>query len=234
MQYTKLGHTGMTISKLCLGTSHFGKRMEARECHRLLDKAVEYGINVIDTANVYGGADNQGYAETIIGEWIAKNSSKKDQLVVATKVYGEMGSGPNDRGLSDFHIRAACEASLKRLQLDRIDLYQLHHVDRSVAWEELWTSLNYLYMAGKILHVGSCNFAGWQIAAAQETAKRMNLPGLVSEQSIYNLQTRFLELEVLPACSQYRLGVLVWSPLNAGKLVRLDPGANKVSATGEI
>ena len=164
---------------------------------------------MIDMANVYGGADNQGYAVTIIGEWIVKNSSKKYQLVVATKVYGEMGSGPNDRGLSDFHIRVACEASLKRLQLDRIDLYQLHHVDRSVAWEELWTPVNYLYMAGKILHVGSCNFAGWQIAAAQETAKRINLSGLVSEQSIYNLQTRFLELEVLPACSQYRLGVLV-------------------------
>lgn len=220
MKYSLLGRTGTTVSKLCLGTSHFGQRMEERECHRLLDKAFEYGINIIDTANVYGGPDNQGYAETVIGDWIAKNPSKKDQIIVATKVYGKMGSNPNERGLSAFHIRAACEASLKRLQLDRIDLYQMHHIDRTVSWEELWSSLAYLQMADKIIHVGSCNFAGWHIAEAQETAKRMNLPGLVSEQSIYNLQTRFLELEVLPACARYGLSVFAWSPLNAGKLVR--------------
>lgn len=233
MHYSLLGRTGLTVSKLCLGTMHFGRRIKARECHYLLDKAFEYGINLIDTADVYGGPDHHGQSETIIGEWLAQNPGKKDRLIIATKVYGKTGTGPNDRGLSAFHMRAACEASLRRLQVDRIDLYQLHHVDRTVSWEELWTSLAHLLMRGDILHAGSCNFAAWHIAQAQETARRMGLPGLVSEQSIYNLQTRVVELEVLPACSQYAMGVLAYSPLNGGSLVRSAVGSHRDEAAIE-
>jgi NDP-hexose C3-ketoreductase / dTDP-4-oxo-2-deoxy-alpha-D-pentos-2-ene 2,3-reductase len=138
--------------------------------------------------------------------------------VLATKVYGVMGDGPNDRGLSARHIRLAVEDSLRRLQTDFIDLYQMHHVDRSVSWEEIWQAMEQLVREGKILYAGSSNFAALHIAQAQCAASQRNFMGLVSEQSLYSLRDRMIELEVIPACREYGLGLLPWAPLGGGIL----------------
>jgi aryl-alcohol dehydrogenase-like predicted oxidoreductase len=137
---------------------------------------------------------------------------------LGTKLYEPMGDGPNDRGLSAFHIRRACEDSLRRLQTDHIDLYQMHHVDRSTTWDEIWQAMDTLVAQGKVIYVGSSNFAGWHIASAVETARRRYSFGLVSEQSLYNLTNRVVELEVLPACQEYGVGFMPWSPLAGGLL----------------
>ena len=129
-----------------------------------------------------------------------------------------MGDGPNDGRLSAYHIRRACDESLRRLQTDHIDLYQMHHIDRLTPWEEIWQAMEQLVQAGKVLYVGSSNFAGWQIAQASETARARHFMGLVCEQSLYNLGARTIELEVIPACRAYGLGLVVWSPLSGGAL----------------
>lgn len=138
--------------------------------------------------------------------------------MIATKVYGKMGDWPNQERLSAYHIRRACEESLRRLQTDHIDLYQMHHIDRRAPWEELWQALEQLVREGKVLYVGSSNFAGWDIATAQGEAKGRHFMGLVSEQSLYNLNARTIELEVIPACRHYGLGLIPWSPLGGGLL----------------
>jgi hypothetical protein len=144
----------------------------------------------------------QGYgiSEEYIGHWLAQASGRRDKIVLATKLYQPMGIGPNDRGLSAYHIRKACEDSLRRLGTDHIDLYQMHHVDRSTPWEEIWQAMEQLVTAGKVIYLGSSNFAGWQIAAAQGVATTRHFMGLVSEQSVYNLAARTIELEVIPRC----------------------------------
>jgi aryl-alcohol dehydrogenase-like predicted oxidoreductase len=220
MQYTQLGRTGLTVSRLCLGTMNFGPETTEADSFEIMDHALEQGINFFDTANVYGRSKTggPGTTEEIIGRWLEANPGKRDQIVLATKVYGKMGEGVNDQRLSAYHIRKACEDSLRRLKTDRIDLYQMHHIDRNAPWEEVWQAMEQLVKEGKILYVGSSNFAGWHIARANETAKARHFLGLVSEQSLYNLNARSIELEVIPACQAYGLGLIPWSPLAGGLL----------------
>jgi NDP-hexose C3-ketoreductase / dTDP-4-oxo-2-deoxy-alpha-D-pentos-2-ene 2,3-reductase len=218
MEYTNLGRTGLLVSRLCLGTMNFGPKTEEPDSHAIMDRALEHEINFFDTANVYGWKIGEGVTEQIIGRWFAKGGGRRDKVVLATKVYGRMGDWPNDQGLSARHIIKACEDSLRRLQTDWIDLYQMHHVSWSTPWEEIWQAMEILVAQGKVRYVGSSNFAGWHLVAAQESAARRNFLGLVSEQCIYNLLTRYVELEVVPAAIQYGIGIIPWSPLHGGLL----------------
>src|SRR4051794_34686428 len=218
MEYTQLGRTGLSVSRLVLGTMKFGPETTEDDSHRIMDRALEQGINFFDTANVYGWKQGEGITEQIIGRWFAQGGGRREKTVIATKLFGSMSEWPNDTFLSARNIRLACEGSLKRLQTDYIDLYQMHHVDRDTPWDEIWEAMETLRAQGKILYVGSSNFAGWHIAAAQEAANRRHFLGLVSEQSIYNLTKREIELEVLPAARHYGLGVIPWSPLHGGLL----------------
>jgi aryl-alcohol dehydrogenase-like predicted oxidoreductase len=230
MEYAHLGRTGLSVSRLCLGTMNFGALTPAAEAHAIMDHAHELGINFFDTANTYGRpmsppgqvANNPqahaGWTEEIIGDWFATGGGRRERTVLATKLYGDMGDWPNEGKLSALNVRRACDASLKRLRTDYIDLYQMHHVDRDTPWDEIWQAMEVLIAQGKILYVGSSNFAGWHIARANEAARARHLLGLVSEQSIYNLLTREPELEVLPAAAAYGVGVIPWSPLHGGLL----------------
>jgi aryl-alcohol dehydrogenase-like predicted oxidoreductase len=218
MEYPNLGRTGLKVSRFCLGTMNFGPQASEADSFAIMDKALELGINFFDTANRYGLPIRVGLTEEIIGRWMAQGGNRREKIVLATKVYGPMGDGPNDRGLSAYHIRRACEDSLCRLQTDHIDLYQMHHIERSTPWEEIWQAMEVLVRRGKVLYVGSSNFAGWHIAQAQAAAAARHFMGLVSEQSLYNLTARTVELEVIPACRAYGLGLIPWSPLNRGVL----------------
>ena len=217
MQHAHLGRTGLKVSRLCLGTMNFGPQTSETDSFAIMDKALELGINFFDTANRYGGRLGAGTTEQIIGRWLAQGG-RRERIVLATKVYGAMGEGQNDRGLSAYHIRRACEDSLQRLQTDHIDLYQMHHIERSTPWEEIWQAMEQLVREGKVLYVGSSNFAGWQIAQANCVAASRHFLGLVSEQSLYNLNARMIELEVIPACRAFGLGIIPWSPLGGGLL----------------
>jgi aryl-alcohol dehydrogenase-like predicted oxidoreductase len=183
-----------------------------------MDRAHEHGINFFDTANVYGWKKGEGWTEQIVGRWLAQGGGRRDKTVLATKVYGSMGEWPNQSRLSAYHIVRACEDSLRRLKTDRIDLYQMHHVDRDTPWDEIWQAMEVLVQQGKVIYVGSSNFAGWHIARACESARARHFLGLVSEQSLYNLIDRTIELEVVPACDGYGLGLIPWSPLKGGVL----------------
>ena len=218
MDYTNLGRTGLRISRLCLGTMNFGPVTEEPGSHAIMDRAHEHGINFFDTANVYGWGENRGRTEKIVGNWFAQGGGRRERTVIATKLYGDMGDWPNEGRLSALNIRRACDASLTRLQTDYVDIYQMHHVDRDTPWEEIWQAYETLVAQGKVIYAGSSNFAGWHIAQAQAAAERRHFYGLVSEQSIYNLLTRDVEREVLPACEHYGLGVIPWSPLHGGLL----------------
>jgi aryl-alcohol dehydrogenase-like predicted oxidoreductase len=218
MQYTRLGRTGLQVSRLCLGTMNFGPFTGEADSFAIMDKAHELGLNFFDTANVYGRKLGEGVTENIIGRWFAQGGGRREKTVVATKVFGRMGEWPNERGLSALHIRRACEGSLRRLHTDHIDLYQMHHVDRSAPWEEIWQAMEQLVQQGKVIYAGSSNFAGWHIAQAQCAAQARRFMGLVSEQSLYNLNARMIELEVIPACEHYGLGLIPWSPLAGGLL----------------
>src|SRR5215469_1873940 len=228
MQMRRLGSTGLMIAPLALGTVNFSWLTEEAESFAIMDKAFERGINFFDTSDNY----NAGKTEEVLGRWFAQGGGRREKTVLATKVYSapmEWGSsdpakrtgswvGPNQRGLSAKHIREACDASLKRLKTDYIDLYQMHHVDRNTRWEEIWQAMELLVQQGKVLYVGSSNFAGWHIAQAQEVARARHFLGLVSEQSVYNLMRRTVELEVLPACRGYGMAFLPYSPLAGGLL----------------
>jgi aryl-alcohol dehydrogenase-like predicted oxidoreductase len=218
MQYTHLGRTGLKVSRLCLGTMNFGPETSESDAFRIMDHALELGLNFFDTADVYGSKLGEGITERIIGKWFAKGDGRRDKVVLATKVYGEMGKWPNQARLSALHIRRACEGSLRRLGTDHIELYQMHHVDRATPWDEIWQAMELLVQQGKVLYVGSSNFAGWHIAQANEVARRRNVLGLVSEQSKYSLIERSVELEVIPACEAYGVGLIPWSPLGSGAL----------------
>ncbi|PYE30538.1 aryl-alcohol dehydrogenase-like predicted oxidoreductase [Rhizobium sp. PP-F2F-G38] len=223
MNYKHLGRTGLKVSPLCLGTMNFGEFTDEATSFDIMDSALDAGINYFDTADVYGGPNTPdmekgfGVSEEYIGNWLAQGG-RRERVVLATKVYQPMETGPNDKYLSAYHIRKACEDSLRRLQTDHIDIYQMHHVDRNTPWEEIWQSMELLVQQGKVLYVGSSNFAGWDIATAQSAAKSRNFLGLVSEQSLYNLTARTVELEVIPACRHYGLGLVPWSPLGGGLL----------------
>ncbi len=228
MDYTKLGRTGLKVSRICLGTMNFGPFTEEADSQLIMDAALDQGINFFDTANVYGWKTGVGVTETIIGRWFAHGGGRRDKVILATKVYGRMGEWPNERCLSAYHIRKACEESLRRLQTDHIDLYQMHHIDRETPWEEIWQAMETLVQQGKVIYVGSSNFAGYHIAQAQYSADKRNFLGLVSEQSLYNLSARTIELEVIPACLEFGLGLIPWSPLAGGLLA----GAKKKAAGG--
>ncbi|MCB9433236.1 MAG: aldo/keto reductase [Ardenticatenaceae bacterium] len=222
MEYTHLGRTGLQVSKLCLGTMNFGPWTNEADSHVMMDTALDAGINFFDTANRYGiwagTGSHHGHTEEIIGRWFQQGGQRREKVVLATKLYGAMGDWPNEGKLSALNIKRACEASLKRLQTDYIDLYQMHHIDRDTPWEEIWQGMEQLVHEGKILYVGSSNFAGWHIVKANEAAKRRNFMGLVSEQSKYSLSARTVELEVVPACDDYGVGIIPWSPLDGGLL----------------
>ena len=218
MEYTNLGRTGLSVSRLCLGTMNFGPKTTEPDSHAIMDRALEHGINFFDTANVYGWQLGEGITEQIIGRWFAQGGERRDKVVLATKVYGKMGDWPNEQGLSARHIIRACEDSLRRLRTDWIDLYQMHHIQRQTPWEEIWQAMEALVTQGKVRYVGSSNFAGWHLAVAQEAAHKRNFLGLVAEQCIYNLLTRHVELEVLPAAQHLGIGVIPWSPLHGGLL----------------
>ena len=218
MEYRQLGRTGLKVSPLCLGTMNFGPETTEQDSQRIMDQALDAGVNFFDTANVYGRQPGEGVTEQIVGRWLEQHPGKRDQIVLATKVYGKMGDGPNDQKLSAYHIRKACEDSLRRLKTDHIDLYQMHHIDRSTPWEEIWQAMEQLVREGKVLYVGSSNFAGWNIAQANTLAAQRHFMGLVSEQSLYNLNARMIELEVIPACRAFGLGLIPWSPLGGGLL----------------
>jgi NDP-hexose 2,3-enoyl reductase len=236
MDYTPLGRTGLSVSRLCLGTMNFGPETNQRDSFAIMDRALEHGINFFDTANVYGWKTGEGVTEQIIGKWIAQGDGRREKVVLATKVYGRMGKWPNEQGLSARHIVAACEGSLRRLQTDVIDLYQMHHISRSTPWDEIWQAMETLVAQGKVIYVGSSNFAGWNLAQAQEAAARRHFLGLVSEQCLYNLMARTVELEVIPAAQQYGIGIIPWSPLHGGLLSgairKLSDGDAKRSKSG--
>jgi aryl-alcohol dehydrogenase-like predicted oxidoreductase len=218
MHFTNLGRTGLRVSRLCLGTMNFGPETDEDTSFEIMDKALEEGINFFDSANVYGRSKGKGATEEIVGRWFAQGGARRERTVLATKLYGDMGDWPNDGKLSALNIRRACDASLKRLQTDYIDLYQMHHIDRGTGWDEIWEGMEVLRTQGKILYVGSSNFAGWHIAKAQGVAAARQFTGLVSEQSIYNLLERTVEMEVLPAAEDFGLGIIPWSPLQGGLL----------------
>jgi NDP-hexose 2,3-enoyl reductase len=217
MRYTHLGRTGLRVSRICLGTMNFAWQIGEPESHAVLDRALDAGINFVDTANMYGRETGDGLSERFIGTWLER-SGARDKVVLATKAYAPMSDWPNDGGLSARHLIASCEASLRRLRTDWIDLFQLHHIQRETPWEEIWQALETLTLQGKIRYAGSSNFAGWHLARAQAAADRRHFLGLVSEQSKYNLLTRHVELEVLPAARELGIGVLAYSPLHFGAL----------------
>lgn len=225
IKHKRLGKHGVLVSNICLGTMNFGWHTSEEDSYVIMDRALELGINFFDTADVYGWSVEHGFTEEIIGRWFAQGGGRRDAVVLATKVFNPVDRKANlpevnsdGRSLSAYKIRKHCEGSLKRLQTDRIDLYQMHHVDHACPWDETWQAFDALVKQGKIVYVGSSNFAGWDIATACQEAEKRNMMGLVSEQSIYNLDNRMIELEVIPACRHYGLGLIPWSPLGGGIL----------------
>jgi aryl-alcohol dehydrogenase-like predicted oxidoreductase len=224
-KYTHLGRTGTSVSRIVLGTMNFGDRTSEEDSFAIMDRALELGVNFFDTANAYGGSAGRGATEEIIGRWFAARPGVRDDIVLATKVHSPMVA-PNDdgsdvvnaRGASAWQVRREAIGSLERLQTDRIDLYQFHHIDRHISWQELWQAMEVLVARGEVVYTGSSNFAAWNIAQANEVAQQRHFLGLVSEQSLYNLAQRSIELEVIPAAQHYGLGILPWSPLSGGLL----------------
>jgi aryl-alcohol dehydrogenase-like predicted oxidoreductase len=235
MTYGHLGRSGLLVSRVGLGTMNFGYLVDEASSFAVMDAAVDAGINFFDTADVYGGPQSPdmkkgyGISEETVGRWLER-SGHRDAIVLATKVYQPMGLGPNDRGLSAYHLRRACEASLRRLRTDHIDLYQMHHVDRATPWEEIWQAMEQLVREGKISYVGSSNFAGWDVALAQSAASTRHFMGLTSEQSLYNLAVRAVEQELIPALRHLGVGLIPYSPLHAGLLA----GALQAAAEGRV
>jgi aryl-alcohol dehydrogenase-like predicted oxidoreductase len=221
MKYNKLGRSNMTVSKICLGTMHFGPKATEEESHRILDKALGMGINFIDTANVYGAEAGKGRSEEILGNWFAERPGARDEVVLATKVYQSMGDldvANDEPGFSAYKVRKHLADSLRRLQTDRIDVYQTHHIDERVSAEEFWGTYERIVADGDVLYAGSSNFSGWGLARAQMQAWQRGFMGFVSEQTQYNLLSRLPELEVLPAAEEFGIGVIVYMPLAGGLL----------------
>jgi aryl-alcohol dehydrogenase-like predicted oxidoreductase len=219
MEYRALGRSGLRVSVLTMGTMTFGGTggfasvgsTDVDEARRQVDNCLAAGINLIDTADVYSG----GLSEEIVGQVL---KGRRDEVLLATKVRMAMGEGPNDAGLSRHHIVTGCEASLRRLGTDHIDLYQVHEWDGLTPLEETLEALDLLVRSGKVRYVGASNYAGWQLMKALGTADREGLPRFVSQQIYYSLQARDAEYELIPAAVDQGLGVLVWSPLAGGLL----------------
>ena len=223
MSYAHLGRSGVLVSRIGLGTMDFGflwTRRPALPCWTPRWRPASTTLTRPTSTAVRSRRTWQkgyGVSEEVIGRWL-RQSGRRDDIVLATKVYQPMGLGPNDRRLSAYHIRRACEASLRRLQTDHIDLYQMHHVDRSTPWEEIWQAMEQLVREGKITYVGSSNFAAWDVALAQSAASARHFVGLTSEQCLYNLAVRTVELELIPALRALGIGLIAYSPLHAGLL----------------
>ncbi|HEY9075308.1 MAG TPA: aldo/keto reductase [Anaerolineaceae bacterium] len=220
MEYNRLGRANVQVSKVCLGTMHFGNSTTEEEAFKIMDRALELGINFFDTANVYGGRGNHGKSEEIIGNWFTARGTR-DQVVLATKVYGNMVDAdiPNEKnGISAYKVRRHAADSLRRLKTDRIDLYQVHHIDRTISGEEFWGMFDRLIADGDVLYMGTSNFPGWGLAKFQMIAWQRGAVGLVSEQTMYNLLNRIPELEVCPAALEFGIGVLAYMPLAGGIL----------------
>ncbi|HYP44348.1 MAG TPA: aldo/keto reductase [Propionibacteriaceae bacterium] len=221
MKYTKLGRSNMTVSRICLGTMHFGPKASEQESHAILDRALEMGITFLDTANVYGGDAGRGRSEEIIGNWFAARPGVRDEVVLATKVYhamGDLGVAREEAGFSAYKVRKHLADSLRRLQTDRVDLYQTHHIDERVSPEEFWGTYERVVADGDVLYAGSSNFSGWGLARAQQQAWHRGFVGFVSEQTQYNLLSRVPEMEVLPAAQAHGIGVIAYMPLAGGLL----------------
>src|SRR5260370_29065912 len=211
MDYAPLGRSGLRVSRLCLGTMNFGPLPPPADSHAIMDRAHELGINFFDTANRYGGAasppgqvanndqSHPGWTEEIIGDWFGSGGGRRERTVLATKLYGAMGDWPNEDKLSALNIRRACDASLRRLRTDYIDLYQMHHVDRDTPWEEIWQAMEVLVAQGKILYAGSCHLGAQGNCPGDQPGAARGFFWVISEQSIYKLMTRQVELEALPA-----------------------------------
>ncbi len=233
MQYTNMGRTALKVSRLCLGTMNFGPQTSEEDSYKIMDKALDLGINFFDTANVYGWKKGEGVTEQIVGRWWAQGGGRREKVIIATKLYGDMGDWPNQNRLNKLTIRRELDNSLRRLKTDYIDLYQMHHIWRDAPWDELWEAFEVAIAQGKILYVGSSNFAGWHIVQANEAAKRRNTLGLISEQSIYHLLNRNIELEVIPASEKYGVGIIPWSPLAGGLLGGVIEKENQGRRAGE-
>ena len=215
MNYRYLGKSGLKVSELCLGTMTFGRETSEEVSHRMLDRFVEVGGNFVDTANVYF-FPTQGMSEEIIGRWL--KGKVRDNLIIATKVRFPMGQGPNDLGLSRKHILTAVEASLRRLDTDYIDLYQVHCWDRATPLEETLSTLDGLVQSGKVRYIGASNFSGWQLQKAIDLSQHMGWEPFASLQAQYNLLLRNIELELIPVCQNEGLRLLCYSPLRGGWL----------------
>ena len=253
MQYTTLGRSGLKVSRLVLGTMNFGDYTEEKESFRIMDRALEVGINCFDSADFYGAHLGHGETESLIGRWLAQGG-RREKIVLATKVYATMGPGVNDRGLSAYHLRRGVRQCMQRLQTDHIDLLQFHHVDRGVRslqelkniqltrefdlhgarfdppWEEIADAMQGMLLRDEISYIGTCNMPAWQLTRANMALVHKNMFGIISEQSIYNLANRAIEREVLPAASAQGIGVLAWSPLAAGTLAGKPSGAGRRQA----
>ena len=221
MEYRSLGRTGVQVSPLCLGAMNFGDPTPEDESIRMIDAALDGGINFIDTANVY----NAGESERIVGKALQANG-RRDEVVLATKAYNAMGPGPNDRGNSRLHIMRACEDSLRRLQTDHIDLYQLHRPALAIPQDETLRALDDLVRSGKVRYIGSTTFPAWLVMEALSLSDRHSLARFISEQPPYNLLDRRIENELVPLAQRYGLALLPWSPLAGGILAgRYDDAA---------
>lgn len=214
MEYRLLGSSGAVVSRLCLGTMTFGDETSPEDSHAQLDAFVDAGGTFIDTADVY----SQGVSESIIGEWLAGRDGMRDRVVLATKGRFPMGDSTNGVGLSRRHLADALDASLSRLGVETVDLYQLHAWDPLTPLDETLRFLDDAVRAGKVHYVGLSNFTGWQVAATVERALALGQVAPVTLQPQYNLLTRGIEAEIVPACEHYGLGLLPWSPLAGGWL----------------
>jgi aryl-alcohol dehydrogenase-like predicted oxidoreductase len=212
MNYRFMGRTGLRVSELCLGAMTFGRETEEETSRRILDRFVEAGGNFIDTANVYG----RGMSEEVLGRWL--KGKPRDNLVIATKVRFPMGEGPNEIGLSRKHILAGVEGSLRRLNTDYIDLYQIHAWDPITLLEESLSTLNTLVQQGKVRYLGVSNFSGWQLQKAVDLSRQMGWEAFSCLQPLYNLLDRSMEWELVPVCQNEGLGIIPWSPLRGGWL----------------
>ena len=222
MKYTKLGRSNLTVSRICLGTMHFGSATSEQEAFKIMDRALELGINFFDTANIYGGKGGPGRTEEIIGNWLKQGGGRRDRIVLATKVYWGMAgdqSAPNEEnGISAYKVRKHVADSLRRLQTDHIDLYQIHHIDRRVTAEEFWGTAERLANNGDVIYMGASNFPGWGLAKFQMQALQRGFMGFISEQTQYNLLNRIPELEVIPAALDFGIGILAYMPMAGGLL----------------
>ena len=223
MEYRSLGRSGVLVSPLCLGAMNFGGPTNEVDSLTILKQAIDAGINFIDTANVYNG----GESERIVGKFI-KESGKRDQLVLATKVYSRVGEGPNEAGASRYHIIKACNDSLQRLQTDHIDLYQQHRPSLTIPQDESLRAYDDLIRAGKVRYIGSSTFPAWMIMEALSISEKNNLARFISEQPPYNLLDRRVENELIPLALKYGLAILPWSPLAGGIL------AGRYTSKGEF